>query len=111
MQEPNEVGKFVTDGQMVYPYNAFLDEMVKAGKLQFCEKPAPIDRAAQVTAKPVRLPSPITMLPEERLALAEKWGMTLSELTDMSPQEYAAELAKRAKAPAEVPEVDGFPAA
>jgi hypothetical protein len=108
MQQPNEVGKFVTDGQMVYPYNAYLDDMVKAGKLQFCEKPAPVDRSAQVAVKPVRLPSPILMPPDERLALAEKWGMTLGELTNMSPQEYAAELAKREP---KVPETDGFPAA
>jgi hypothetical protein len=109
MQEPNEVGKFVTDGQMVYPYNAYLDEMVKSGKLQYCERPAPIDATTKVAPKPQRLPSPIMMPPEERLALAAKWGMTLNELTNMSPQEYAAELAKRE--PKEVPETDGFPAA
>lgn len=31
--------KYVTDGIHVYPYNEYLDELVKRGELTFCERP------------------------------------------------------------------------
>jgi hypothetical protein len=93
---------------MVYPYNAYLDEMVKSGQLQFCAKPDPSTH--KMADKPVLLRSPITMSPDERLELSKRWGVTLNELTNMSPQEFAAAEAEHAK-DAAVPEVSGLPQA
>lgn len=100
MQEANELGKYVTDGKHTYPYNAYLDEMVKNGTLTFCDKPAVRTPVARAALK--RLP--ITLTLEERTTLAEKLGVTVGEVGNMSPQELAeaeAELSARV--------VDGFP--
>jgi len=97
MQTGTEVGKYVTDGKHVYPYNAFLDDLLANGTLRYCEKPAP--REVARTATDVIQRSPVTMTPEERTALAEALGITLGELTNMSPQELQnaeAELANKA---------------
>lgn len=95
---------YVTDGKHTYPYNLFLDEMIKAGKLQFCERPSVLGPAAAV---PLR--SPLTMGPEERMALAKRLNITLGDLSNMSPQELTE--AEAALAKGEVPELAGFPVA
>jgi hypothetical protein len=109
MQTAQEVGKYVTDGKKVYPYNAHLDDLVKNGTLQYCEKPTNVKNSP----KPV-FRSPITYTPEERLEMARKLGITLGELTNMSPQEFETALAdiaaKDAAPAAPVVEVkEGFP--
>lgn len=100
MQEANELGKYVTDGKHTYPYNAYLDELLNNGKLQFCSKPTP----SAPGAPRVSMRSPIMLPPEERLALSEKLGVTLGELGNMSPQELA-----EAEAELQIKQVDGFP--
>lgn len=91
MQTMDEVGKYVTDGKHTYPYNAFLDELINQGKLQFCERPARTGNA--VSPKPIYR-SPLTIPPEESMKLAQKMGITLGDLRNMSPQEFEAELVK-----------------
>lgn len=103
MQTLAEVGKYVTDGKKVYPYNAHLDDMLANGKLQFCEKPTAV--AASPRAK---YRSPITFTPDERLSLAQRMNITLGELTNMSPQEFEAEMEKLENPQAA--ETGGFPA-
>lgn len=103
MQTAQEVGKYVTDGQHTYPYNAFLDEMIVSGKLQYCEKPATVKDGV---APKVTYRSPLTVPPEERMALAQRMGMTLGDVGNLSPQEFEAEL-KKLEAPATA---EGFPA-
>jgi hypothetical protein len=83
MQTPQEIGKYVTDGKLVYPYNAFLDELVKNGTLQYCDKPTNVEVSPRPTFR-----SPINYTPEERLDLAQKLGITLGELTNMSGPEF-----------------------
>lgn len=101
MQQQDEVGKYVTDGTHTYPYNQFLDELLNNGKLKFCDRPDPSTRVA-APAPPKR--SPVTMTIEERTATAERLGVTLGELTNMTPQELAA-----AEAEAAIPQTEGFP--
>jgi hypothetical protein len=101
MQTQAEMGKWVTDGKMVYPYNAFLDELLNNGTLKFCEKPDPKPRAAPILAT---LRSPVRMSPDERAETAAKLGITIGELGNMSPQELA-----EAEANVKIPETDGFP--
>lgn len=106
MQTPQEVGKYVTDGKMVYPYNAFLDEMVKSGALQYCDKPSDV----ATSPKPV-FRTPITYTPEERLDLAQKLGITLGELTNMSGPEFEEALKQIETGTVVKPvSTDGFPA-
>lgn len=31
--------RYVTDGDHVYPYNEYLDDLLKRGELKFCERP------------------------------------------------------------------------
>jgi hypothetical protein len=88
MQTATEVGKYVTDGKQVYPYNAFLDDLVANGTLQYCAKPEKVS----ASPKPV-FRSPLKYTPEERLELARKLNITLGELTNYSPQEFEAALA------------------
>lgn len=97
--------RYVTDGTMVYPYNAFLDEKIKAGQLSFCEKPAPSMKPKEKRA-PVQLVSPILLPPDERADIAKKWGITMSELNNMSPQEFAA---AEADYDAKMPQTEGLP--
>jgi hypothetical protein len=104
MQTMEEAGKFVTDGQHTYPYNAFLDEMLNSGKLQFCERPAAVKDGV---APKVTLRSPLTLPAEERMALAQRMGMTLGDVGNLSPQEFEEEL-KKLEA---LPTAEGFPAA
>lgn len=85
MQEANELGKYVTDGKHVYPYNMFLDEDLKSGKLTYCEKPGPKLKVAREI--PTRTALRMTL--EERTILAEKLGVTVGDLGNMSPQELA----------------------
>jgi len=87
MQTMDEVGKYVTDGKHTYPYNAFLDEMINAGKLQFCERPTRTDGAQ--TPKPIYR-SPLTIPPDESMKLAQRMNITLGDLRNMSPQEFEA---------------------
>jgi hypothetical protein len=108
MQTPSEVGKYVTDGKMVYPYNAFLDDMIKNGSLQYCGKP----EGVALSPKPV-FRTPITYTPEERLDLAQKLGITLGELTNMSGPEFEEALKQIETGTVVKPPVaavdDGFP--
>lgn len=85
MQTNEEVGKYVTDGKHVYPYNAFLDAMLANGTLKRCDKPTPRGTGSKADAGLLR--SPVTMTLEERTALAETLGISVGELTNMSPQE------------------------
>lgn len=87
MQEANELGKYVTDGKHTYPYNSFLDEMVNSGKLKFCDKPDPVRAVA--AAKNTHLRNPINLTLEERTVLAEKLGLSVADVGNMSPQELA----------------------
>lgn len=96
MQTLDEVGKFVTDGQHTYPYNAYLDEMINSGKLQFCERPVR-DPNGAATVKPL-FRSPLTIPAAESMELAQRMGVTLGDLRNMSPQEFEAELQKLEKA-------------
>jgi hypothetical protein len=86
MQEANELGKYVTDGKHVYPYNMFLDEDLKSGKLTYCDKPTPRPKVAREI--PTRTALRMTL--DERTALAEKFGVSVGDLGNMSPQELAA---------------------
>lgn len=109
MQTAEEVGKYVTDGKKVYPYNAYLDDLLQNGKLQFCERPTNVKDAP----KP-KFRSPVMYTPEQRLEIAGKLGITLGDLSNYSPQEFEAALqtleSGGAPAPAqEVAQVDGFP--
>lgn len=111
MQTSEEVGKYVTDGKKVYPYNMYLDDLLNNGTLQFCEKPTNV----KTSAKPV-FRSPIKYTAEERLALAQKLGVTLGELNNMSPQEFETAMTQiesgvvATPAPAVAPAENGFPA-
>ena len=106
MQTRDEVGKYVTDGVHVYPYNAFLDEKINAGTLQFCERPVR-DPNGAATPKPL-FRSPLTIPAEESMALAQRMGITLGDLRNMSPQEFEAEMQKLDKAD-ETKVTDAFP--
>lgn len=108
MQTANEYGKYVTDGKQVYPYNAFLDEMISAGKLKFCEKPSPKGATSVSVPKPSLLRSPLTIPPEERRELAIKLGVGVNELLNMSSKEFEDVMQKLENdQPIEI--VDGFP--
>jgi len=88
MQTELELNKYVRDeAGVVYPYNAYLDELIANGKLKFCDKP-PVRTQAEARAV-TKLKSPTTLSPEERGALAERLGITTHELINMSPQELA----------------------
>ncbi len=96
MQEASEAGKYVTDGKHTYPYNMFLDEDINAGKLKFCDKPLP--KTLRPADPPLR--TPVKMPLAEREALANKLGISLGDLGNMSPQELAnaeSELAETEK--------------
>ncbi len=86
-QEQSELGKYVTDGKHTYPYNAYLDELVNNGTLKFCDKPVP--KVAEARKAPPR-DTPLTMTLEEREAMAQKLGISVGDLGNMSPQEFAA---------------------
>lgn len=101
MQLQDEVGKYVTDGTHTYPYNAYLDDLLANGKLKFCDRPDPAQR---VMPAPVPKRSPVMMTLEERTETATKLGVTLGELSNMSPQELA-----QAELDADAPKTDGFP--
>ena len=88
MQEQNEVGKWVTDGKHTYPYNMYLDELLKNGTLTVCEKPVSVPRPAAAASGALR--SPATMTLAERTARAARWGVPLGDIGNMSPQELAA---------------------
>ena len=85
-QDQAELGKYVTDGKHTYPYNAFLDEMIGNGSLKYCDKPVVVPVEAR---KAVPRATPLTLTLEERTTMAEKLGITVGELGNMSPQEYA----------------------
>jgi len=106
MQARTEVGKYVTDGKQVYPYNAYLDDLLANGSLQFCEKPTNVEDGPRPVFR-----SPINYTAEERLAYAQKLGITLGELTNMSGPEFEEALAtiEGGDAAKPVPVVDGFP--
>jgi hypothetical protein len=107
MQTRSEAGKYVTDGKQVYPYNAFLDDLLANGSLQFCEKPTNVEDGPRPVFR-----SPINYTAEERLDYAKRLNITLSELTNMSGPEFEEALATlegdTAK-PAVVVGQDGFP--
>lgn len=103
MQTQEEVGKYVTDGKMTYPYNAYLDDLLANGTLQFCEKPSTVKASPKLTFR-----SPLTYTPEERLVLAQKMGVKLGDLTNMSPQEFEDAMVKLDRGESVAPE--GFPA-
>lgn len=108
MQNAQEYGKYVTDGNQVYPYNAFLDEMISSGKLKFCPKPAPRGATGVSTPKPSNLRSPLTIPPDERAAIAIKLGVGVNELLNMSSKEFDEVMTKLENdQPIEI--VDGFP--
>lgn len=87
MQEQTEMGKWVTDGKHVYPYNMFLDELINNGTLKVCDKP---ESSGKTAAASLPLRSPATLTPDERAALAAQLGITVGEVGNMSPQELAA---------------------
>lgn len=108
MQTRSEAGKYVTDGKQVYPYNAFLDDLLANGSLQFCDKPTNVGESPAPTYR-----SPIHYTAEERLAYAQKLNITLGELTNMSGPEFEEALAKiegeGAVAKSTTPVIDTFP--
>lgn len=104
MQTAEEVGKYVTDGKKVYPYNAYLDDMVKNGTLQFCERPTSV----KDSPKP-KFRSPVMFTPEQRLEIATKLGVTLGDLTNYSPQEFEDALQKIERGDPVPVATDGFP--
>jgi hypothetical protein len=87
-QEQNELGKYVTDGKHTYPYNAFLDELINNGTLKYCDKP--VREAVLLTRKSVPRETPLTLTLQEREVMAGKLGITVGDLGNMSPQEFAA---------------------
>lgn len=84
MQLEDEVNKWVTDGKHVYPYTAFLDELLANNKLKFCDKPEP-----RVPSVSNRLVAPTMLSPEARGALSQRLGVDLNDLLNMSAQELA----------------------
>lgn len=88
MQEADEVGKWVTDGKHTYPYNMYLDELINNGTLKVCDKPVRATRAVDEPPKALRTPASMTLA--ERTALADKLGVPLGDVGNMSPQELAA---------------------
>lgn len=105
MQTANEVGKYVTDGKMTYPYNAYLDDLIANGTLHYCERPATVKGAAPKLV----FRTPISFTPDERLVFAQKLGITLGELTNMSPQEFETALQSIEDGTVAKP-AEGFPA-
>lgn len=102
MQEEHEVGKWVTDGKHTYPYNGYLDALLANGTLHYCDKPAP---RATVAPTP-KVKSPMQMTLEERTQLADKLGIPVGDIGNMSPQELAE---AEAEAEAASKTVEGFP--